>query len=155
MPRIGRKLMDAAEVHRTTEKPRILKSDGPAKDALEPNIIETADRMPDKDHADTLALNETIVKVRVHDTTDKTATPLPDVYVNGRGQRFIRGMVQDVKWKFVEALARQRETTYTQEQLPNMGGYRNIPHTVLKYPFDLVEAPQKLRDRLKLIMEAP
>ena len=155
MPRLARKFVDAAELEVAKHKPRILKSTGPARNSLEPSVVEPVDRIPSKAWADAMAMNEEIVKVVVHQTTDKQANPLPDIYVNGIPQRFIRGQEQDVKWKFVEQMARCRETTYTQQKYRDDEGnenYRNIPHTALKYPFSLINAPQKFHDRLKAIM---
>ena len=119
-----------------------MKSTGPAKRSLEPAHVEAVERPINKDWADTMAFNEELIKVMVHETTDPNATPIPDVYVNGIGQRFIRGQKQDVKRKFVELLARSRKTTYSQEKVRDDNGnesYRNVPHTALAYPFSVLE----------------
>jgi hypothetical protein len=102
-----------------------------------------------------MAMSNEAVEIMVHETTDKNANQLPDIYINGTPQRFVRGQTQAVKWKFVELLARCRETTYTQQKYRDDDGnegYRNIPHTALKYPFSLVNASQKFQDRLKAVM---
>jgi hypothetical protein len=123
---------------------------------LEPAIIEPVDQPVNKDWADAMAFNETLVTIMVHETTDKTANPLPDIYVNGVPQRFFRGKEQDVKWKFVEVLARAKKTSYTQHQEKDANGddvYVNDPHTALEYPFSLVRAPSQLYfDKLKAIL---
>ena len=155
MPRLARKFVDAAEMEAAVQRPRNLKSTGPGKQALEPSVVEPADRMPSKEWSDQMAMNDEQVEVMVHETTDKQANQIPDIYVNGIPQRFIRGQNQAVKWKYVELLARCRETTYTQQKYRDDDGnegYRNIPHTALKYPFSLVSAPQKFQDRLKAVM---
>ena len=155
MPRLARKFVDAAEMETGKHIPRNLKSTGPGKQSLEPTVIEPADKMPSKEWSEQMAMNEQPVEIMVHETTDKQANQIPDIYVNGIPQRFIRGQTQAVKWKYVELLARCRETTYTQQKYrddDSNEGYRNIPHTALKYPFSLVSAPQKFQDRLKAVM---
>lgn len=154
MPRLPRKLVDAAELQAGIPLPRKQKSTGPAKDSLEPALIEPADKVPPKEWANQMNMNEEIVKIIVQDTNDKLSTRIPDLYVNGIPQRFLRGQEQAVKWKFVELLARCVETTYTQQKDRDEQGiefYRNVPHTALKYPFTLVDAPQKFHDRLKAV----
>lgn len=156
MPRTmsKRSLLDAAELDAGLPQPRKMKSTGPAKDSLEPQIVVPADKVPPKAQLDQLHMNEEIVRIIVSDTNDKLATRIPDLYINGVPQRFIRGQEQNVKWKYVELLARCVETTYTQQKDRDDQGiefYRNIPHTALKYPFTLIDAPQKFHDRLKAV----
>ena len=155
MPRLARKLIDAAEMQTGLHRPRKLKPTGPAKESLEDAVIEPADRMPSKEWSEQMAMNEEKVKIIVHETTDKNANQIPDIYVNGIPQRFLRGQEQVIRWKFVELLARCRETIYTQQKYRDDDGnegYRNIPHTALKYPFSMVDASQKFHDRLKAVM---
>ena len=155
MPRLERQFVDAAEMEVAKRKPRNLKSTGPAKKALEPEVIEPADKIPSKEWSDQMAMNDEFIEVMVHETTDKNANQLPDIYVNGIPQRFIRGQTQKIRWKFVELLARCRETTYTQRKMRDDDGnesYVNIPHTALKYPFSLVNAAPRFHDRLKAVM---
>lgn len=155
MPRVARKVMDAVEQEMATREPRDLKSTGDASEALGPEVIVPADRMPNKNKLNALHMSDQVVEIMVHETTDKNANQLPDIYVNGVGQRFIRGQTQAVKWKFVELLARCRETTYTQQKYRDDDGnegYRNVPHTALKYPFSLVNAAPRFHDRLKAVM---
>ena len=155
MPRLKRQFVDAAEMETGLHRPRNMKSTGPAKQSLEPSVIEPADKIPNKEWADQMAMNEEFVEVVVHETTDKLKTSIPDFYNNGTPQRFIRGQTQKVRWKYVEELARCRETTYTQQKYRDDDGneaYRNIPHSALAYPFALVNASQKFHDRLKAVM---
>ena len=154
-PAVTNQYLEADEQETAKHKPRRIKSTGPAKQAVDPAVIVPADRMPNKAQADALLMNEEYVEVVVHETTDKTANQLPDIYVNGIPQRFVRGQAQKVKWKFIEQMARCRETTYTQQKYLDDNGtetYRMIPHTALKYPFALVNASQKFHDRLKAMM---
>jgi len=156
MPRIvaPRKFIDAADHQVGQDRPRKLKSTGPAREALEPALIEPVERV-NQAKLDALAMNEELVNVVVHETTDKNANQLPDLYIRGVPQRFFRGKTQAVKWKFIELLARCKETTYTQEKYQDANGtegYKQIPHTALKYPFSLVDAPPKFHDRLKAVL---
>lgn len=157
MPRIvtPRKFVDAADHQVGQDRPRNMKSTGPAKESLEPALIEKVDGPVDKSKLDALAFNEEKVQVMVHESTDKNANQLPDLYIGGTPQRFFRGQTQVVKWKFVELLARCKETTYTQEKFQDANGtesYRQIPHTALKYPFSLVDAQPKFHARLKAVL---
>jgi len=152
-----RKFVDAAEVEAGVAQPRRMKSTGPAKESLEPAVIVPADKIPGKEWADQMAMNEEFVNVQVHETTDKQANQIPDLYINGVPQRFIRGQTQAVRWKFVELLARCVETTYTQQKYHDDNGVeaiRNVPHTALKYSFSLVDAPAKFHERLKAVRAA-
>jgi len=120
-----------------------MKSTGPAKESLEPALIEPVERPVKKDHADRLAFNEEKIEVMVHESTDKNAEAVVEVFVNGIPQRFVRGQTQAVKRKFVEALARAKRTAYSQEKVMDNGieSYRNVPHTALGYPFSVVRDP--------------
>ena len=69
-------------------------------------------RVRSKKWHDEMAFANEMVTVRVHPTNDKNAHPLPDVYVNGRVQRFPRGEEIQVRRCFVERLARAMITTY-------------------------------------------
>jgi hypothetical protein len=155
VPRLARKEFDAAAEKVGQDKPRILKSTGPARKALEPATVEVVDRPIDKEWADAMAFNEEQIKIVVHETTDATVVSIPDFYVNGIPQRFIRGQEIVVKRKFVQLLARCRKTTFSQEKVRNGNGdeeYRNVPHTALAYPFSVLEDPNpRGRDWLKNI----
>lgn len=154
MPRLKRNLVDAAEIQAGIPLPRKQKSTGPAKDSLEPAVIVPADKVPPKEWADQMQMNEEIVTIRIHETNDKLATQIPDLYINGIPQRFIRGQEQNVRWKYVELLARCVETTYTQEKYRDAEGIeaiRNVPHTALRYPFELLNVPSKFHDRLRAV----
>ena len=78
--------------------------------------------------------------------------------VNGINQPIIRGRIQKVKRKYVEALARSRITTY--EQLtpdptnPEKFEMREV--TVLTYPFSVLDDPHpKGREWLQNIIAQP
>lgn len=69
-------------------------------------------RIRSKKWHDEMAFANEMVTVRVHPSTDRNAHPLPDVFVNGRVQRFPRGEEIQVRRCFVERLARACATTF-------------------------------------------
>lgn len=91
-----------------------------------------------------LAFMEEPVTIMVHQSNDKNAEPFPEVGVNGRRQFFIRGEKQVVKRKFVGALARAKQTSFTQQYAKDANGndtIRNIPSTALRFPFSVLHDP--------------
>lgn len=135
------KTMEQEAVEVGQAKPRTLKAEGPASEALESHTIEVERGLDFKNKADELQFNEEVLTVVIHDSTNPSDDPLPLVIVNGMRQYFERGKQMKVKRKFVERLARARKTTYSQEELPNRAGYRNVPHTALQYPFSVIHDP--------------
>jgi len=124
------------------EKPRDMRAEGPAIESLDPpEAIQVADKVPSTEKADEIKFNEEVLTVIVHESTDPNDDPMPAVWVNGVSQYFPRGVEIDVKRKFVGVLARTKKTTYTQERLPDNAGYRNIPHTRLANPFQVINDP--------------
>ena len=104
---------------------------------------------------DDMAFANEVVTVIVHESTDKLAHPFPEVWVNGRVQRFVRGHEQQVKRCFVEKLARLKKTTYDSLKTKDVDGedvYRYPAHTALEYPFVLVNPTQKDTEWLKRIL---
>lgn len=138
------------------DRPRTMKSTGPAKKSLEPATIEVVDKPLDTEKADMLRFMEEELIVVVHQTTDPAEAPMPQIINDGRSQFFIRGEEQKVKRKFVEVLARAKRTTYTQVKTKDAEGnefYKNIPHTALRYPFAVIQDPNpRGRDWLKAIL---
>lgn len=133
--------VNASEQKVGQDRPRHMKSIGPARKSLEPAHIEPVENAVTKEFLDELAFMEEKVTVLVHDTTNPADVPVPEVWNDGRVQRFIRGKEQVVKRKFVELLARSKRTTYTQEKVrddQDIESYRNVPHTVLQFPFSIV-----------------
>lgn len=104
--------------------------------------IVTADGV-DMDYAAQLAFNEEMVDVIVHESTEPNAQQLVDVYVNGTPQRFWRGKVQTVKRKYVEVLARAKQTGIkTTVDMSNGEPVNRIQrHTALRYPFSIQHDP--------------
>lgn len=147
------KPLEADEQQIGQDHPREMPSTGPA--FIEPAVIEPVDRVPPRDKLDALAFMEEPVEVVVAETTDKNANPFPEVWNDGRVQRFVRGQPITVRRKFVEVLARAKKTSYTQEKYKDAEGtdtYRNIPHTGLEYPFAVIRDSDKGRAWLKSVL---
>ena len=92
--------------------------------------------------ADEAFMNE-LVTVLVHSTTDENQAPHVIVNCNGMNQPIIRGVPTKVRRKYVEILARMKETRYTQvtpnPAAPDVSELR--PRSGLAYPFDLQDDP--------------
>lgn len=108
------------------------------EDLLDPSI---KDVRRDKRALDALAFMEEPVKVMVHESTDENAQPIVDVYCNGVPQRFVRGMEQVVKRKFVQILINARTTSVRTRTGVEGGNVINqlTRHTAVRYPFSVIE----------------
>ena len=105
-------------------------------------VIETVAESRDfsKLAADEAFMNE-LVTVMVHATTDENQPNHVVVNCNGMNQPLIRGVPTTVKRKYVEILARMKETKYTQvTRNPSAPDQIDmVARHGLSYPFDLVE----------------
>lgn len=81
------------------------------------------------------------MRVMVHESTDENAQPIVDVYCNGIPQRFVRGVEQVVKRKFVQILANARTTNVRTRTGVEGGNVINqiTRHTAVRYPFSVIE----------------
>ena len=105
-----------------------------------------------------MAFANEMVTVMVHPSTDKMAHPFPEVIVNGRVQRFVRGNEQNVRRCFVEKLARLKKTTYDNLKTKDVNGedvYRYPTNTALEYPFVCINDSEKGKQWLKQILSEP
>jgi hypothetical protein len=105
------------------------------------------------DYAAQLAFMEEKLDVIVHESTDKNADPIVEVWCNGTPQRFVRGQVQTVKRKFVQILADSRETSIQTKNMTGSDGevmQRINKHTALCYPFSVASDPSGQRGALWL-----
>lgn len=147
------------------EPTRGMRSTGPAKEALDPPEIIRVNRPPSGDKLKRLAYMEEELTIIVHDTTDPTADPIPEVINGGDRNRqyFIRGQEQKVKRKYVEILARAKVTSRGNEKFQNALGdddYRYPAHTAPRYPFTVIHDPHPMdpitgQDWLKTIRSEP
>lgn len=121
---------------------RNMRSDGPARSALDPLEIEPVDSpVLDSEHMANLQFYEEPVTVHIHTTTDKTAEQVFEVFNNGTREVFRRGETKTVKRKFVEQLCRAKTTVYDQQEGIDAQGIRymkQIPVNALRYPFSVV-----------------
>ena len=85
-------------------------------------------------------MNE-LVTILVHSTTDENQAPHVIVNCNGVNQPIMRGVPMQVKRKYVEILARMKETRYNQvTRNPSAPDQIDmVARHGLSYPFDLVE----------------
>lgn len=102
-------------------------------------------------------MNEFVV-VHVHATTDENQAPHVIVNCNGVNQPIIRGVDTRVRRKYVEILARMKETKYTQ-QTRNPAAPDQIDmiaRSGLSYPFDVIsDANPRGRAWLQNVMAEP
>lgn len=90
--------------------------------------------------ADEAFMNE-VVTVHVHPSSNENEPPHVIVNCNGTNQPIIRGIPTKVKRKYVEILARMKETRYTQST-PNPAAPDEIkmtPRVGQVYPFEVLE----------------
>lgn len=85
-------------------------------------------------------MNESVV-VLVADTTDENLNPMPTPSVNGVTQPIMRGVPTRIKRKYLEVLARCKETKYSQRTANPMEPDRieMVPRTAFTYPFQVIE----------------
>jgi hypothetical protein len=93
----------------------------------------------------TLAASEAFmneqVTIMVHSTTDENQPPQVIVNCNGMNQPIMRGYPTSVRRKYVEILARMKETKYSQvTRNPSAPDQIDmVARHGLSYPFDLIE----------------
>ena len=118
---------------------RLLKSTGDAKQALEPTLIARVGDQPlDQEKLAMLAFMAEPVTIRIGTTTDKHAEQVFEINIGGHLEFFRRGESKTVKRNFVDHMLRLKQTAYTQKEVLNAEGIKdilNIPHTALKYDF--------------------
>lgn len=94
----------------------------------------------DNGYAAHLAFMEEKMEIMVHESTDANAEPIVQVGVNGINQFFPRGEPVQCKRKFVEVLARARETSISTQTITTDRDVINRinRHTALRYPFSVI-----------------
>ena len=118
--------------------------------------IEVVDSPLSNDYAAQLAFNEEYVDVVVHESTNPNDQEIFDVYCNGVPQWFKRGETQTVKRKYVEILARARQTSIATRTANSYDGEvvnRIDKHTAVRYPFSVIhDSNPKGRAWLKSVL---
>jgi len=177
MPRIStkRKMTESQELTVGQEKPREFSADStlpksniqPQQEQAHQGVIEVAGTSNIRRNAsgkiisnptrgkkwmDEMAFMEEMVTVRVHTTTDKNANPIPDIYVNGRPQRFMRGHEQQVKRMFLAKLAQTMPTSFSSQLIKDHEGHDKYiynPTSAELYPFTVIGDSAKGTEWLK------
>jgi hypothetical protein len=155
MPRWPNKTIETEEQSLAQSRPLDVPVDGSLDGLIRVDQeIVVADSPALDDYAAQLAFMEEYVEITVHESTDANAEPIVDVYCNGMPQRFIRGVQQKVKRKYVEVLANARQTSI-KTNVRNDGDnvYNRIDkHTALRYPFSMNDSNPKGRAWLQSVL---
>lgn len=121
---------------------RTLKSTGDAADAMEPTLIAKVGEHPyDGEKMAMLAFMAEPVTIRIGTTTDKNAAQCFEININGKLEFFRRGETKTVPRYFIDRFLRLKETVYSQKEVINSEGIKDIvhiPHTALKYDYAIV-----------------
>ncbi len=132
---------------------RLMKSTGPAKESLEtPTIARVSEFGIDQEKLDMLAFMNEPVTVRIGTTTDKNAAQVFEININGNLEFFRRGETKTVKRFIVDRMLRLKETVYSQKEVVNSEGIKDIlqiPQTALKYDFSIERDDNPLGDSWK------
>lgn len=124
---------------------RVMRSTGDAKDSLDKlQLVQVVDRPVDPEKMAMLAFMNDDIRVRIGTTTDKNAEQCFEIIVNGKLEFFRRGETKTVKRYIVDRMLRLKETVYSQQEVVNKDGIKdivNIPHTALKYDFSVEHDP--------------
>jgi hypothetical protein len=126
--------VEAADVSIKQQPDAIMKSTGDVERV--DSIIEVNNEI-DMNYAAELAFMEEEVEVRVEESTDPNAEPVVSVFNNGIAQYFVRGQTQRVKRKFVEVLARAKQTSVSTVEDRNTGNVAIKRNTSIRYPFSM------------------
>ena len=120
---------------------RLLKSTGDSKSAMEHSVIaRVGDHPLDQEKLAMLAFMNEPVTIRIAETTDKNAAQVFEINVNANLELFRRGETKTVKRFIVDRMLRLKETVYSQKEVVNSEGIKDIlhiPHTGLKYDFSI------------------
>lgn len=154
MTKAAKKSIDSHDIDVVQGKPRDLPTTGDAR--LDASIIETADGPLNRAWAEEMQFMNEEIEVMVHESSDKNAEFIVEVWNDGRAQRFLRGQPVVVKRKYVEVLGGSKITTYRQEHYKDANGndaIRNVPTTSARYPFQVLrDANPRGADWLRKLM---
>lgn len=135
MPKIQ---LNANSVEANKINPAIINSMGVDRADL---VTVTADGPINNDYAAELAFNEEPMEIMVHESAAPNAENPVETRCNGVNQFFFRGNAQTVKRKFVEILAKSKETAINTREVAGFDGERTTrieKSTALKYPFSVI-----------------
>lgn len=130
------------------QEERTMRSTGPASESLDKmNLTKISDQPMDQEWMDMMAFMNEPVEIQIAETPDESAAPVFEININGRLELFRRGETKTVPRFFVDRLLRMKETRYTQKEIVNGEGIRDmvqIPRTVLKYDFAITKDANRL-----------
>lgn len=132
--------VDTSETEVGQDHSRLLKSTGDSGDSLQVARQDIVERPVNDEQLQMLKFMAEPISVRIATSTDKNAEQIFEININGRLELFRRGETKTVPRYFVDRLARLKETTYTQQEVLNNEGIKDIlyqPHTGLKYDFSV------------------
>jgi hypothetical protein len=114
--------------------------DGSKMEVIEDQTLEKPSVEFNTEARDEAFMNE-MVTIILADTTDENAPPHIILSVNGVTQPLLRGVPTMVRRKFVEVLARCKESKYNQRTANPMEPDRieMVQRTAFAYPFEVVE----------------
>ena len=131
---------ETADIELPETPGRAMKATGPAKESLDPpGVIEPVGRI-DMAKMDMLAFMEEEVTIRLAESANEFDPIVVPTWNDGKAQYFIRGQEQTVKRKYIEILARCKETRHGNEMYKDATGadsYRWPKRTIQKYPFSV------------------
>lgn len=120
-----------------------------------PDDLVSVNKELNVSYLDELKFMEETVDVIVAESTDPNSEDVVSVFNNGVSQYFIRGQVQTVKRKFLEVLARSKQTSISTKDR-SVGDVMIKRHTAIRYPFSVVsDANPKGAAWLKGILNEP
>ena len=111
---------------------------------LTPALVEPADSPHiDKEKMANITFSRELITVRFHESTEENAEKFVEGWNNGDHMRAPRGENITVERRFIETMMRAKPTRFSQkavlDDLGKVGGYQEIPHTAIRYPFSVVE----------------
>ena len=153
-------MIDAEELVAPTETTTVLPTKGSVgRKKIQSDLIQEVEPVSAQNLSDKtaqLAFLEERLDVLVHESADPNAEAVVETWVNGIAQRFLRGQVQTVRRKYVEVLARAKNTGIKTKEVLDYNGDKTtaiVKHTALKYPFSVVrDANPKGAAWLKQVM---
>lgn len=108
----------------------------------EPVLVTVAERMPDREKLANLAFFAEPVTIRIATSSDKNAWQTFELNLGGKPFFFRRGETKTVPRYVVDHIARMKTTVYTDKEVFNDEGVKQIlhvPSTALVYDFAMVK----------------
>lgn len=154
MAREPKKEVNATDLVLPADTSLVLQGSGPV-DRTD-LILDGVDGPIANDQLDELAFMEEKIEVMVHESTDPNADNPVQVFCNGIQQLFFRGSSQVVRRKYVEVLARAKQTAVQTREVRAPDGELTTQITKtssLRYPFSIIhDANPKGADWIRRVM---